>query len=348
MKLTRLITLIGLGCISTILVLEIFFRLLPVTTGFRFQETIQSEPVLRATLPVVQHSLDWKFHKAQTRKINNYGFSDDVDYVPNSHPIVAIGDSYVQSLMLPYCETFSGRLGSLLEHENLPVYSLGIPGYSLAGYIGSAEFATRNFQPQLFVFLLTKEDITDSLLTKTSGSYFLDSTNLSLKFHPARPNPVNQILIKSALMRYLNLHLQFNPTSLISQFTSHQKTNVVTESLDLNQVSNRLLDYLEQKSTARSHNTIFIIDADRDKIYQHQPQPQTSPDNQLSVFAKIAKSRGYRTIDTLPLFISQYQKNHRRLDFKPIDMHWNSIAHKLVAKAVYPTIETKLAKILVD
>lgn len=345
MKITRLMMLIGLGCVSTILVLELFFRLLPVTTGFRFQATSQSELVLRATLPVVKHSLDWKFHKAQTRKVNNYGFSDDVDYAPNAHPVVAIGDSYVQSLMLPYCETLPGQLGTLLQKKNLPVYSLGVPGYSLAGYIGSAEFASKNFQPQLFVFLLTKEDITDSLLTKTAGSYFLDSQDLSLKFDPAKPNPVNQVLIKSALMRYLNLHLQFNPTSLISQFTGRQKTNTVTKSPDLTQVSNRLLDYLEQKSTARSYNTIFIIDTDRDKIYQNQPQPQTAPDNQLSVFAQIAQSRGYRTIDTLPLFSSQYQQNRRRLDFKPIDMHWNSTAHQIVAKEIYPVIKTKLSEI---
>ncbi len=341
------IKLIALGCLSMILALEIILRMLPVSTGFGYQTTTLAEPVLRATFPIVKHSLDWRFYQSQIRKINNYGFADDADYAPNTNPIAVIGDSYIQSLMLPYSDTLQGQLGTLLDRKNRPVYSFGVPGYSFAGYIGSAEYVSKTFQPEFFVFLLTAGDIADSLSTKTAGSYFLNSRNLELNFEPSTPSRTNKLLLQSSLLRYLNLHLHFNPFSILTQFLPPE-TTVPIKSPDLSQVSTRLLDYLEQKSTVRADNTIFIIDCDRDKIYQQKPQPQTHPDNQLTLFATIAQNRGYTVIDTLPLFSSQYQQSRRRLDFKPIDMHWNSAAHKLVAETVYPVMKAKLARLASD
>ncbi len=338
---SRFIRLIGLGCLSAILCLELIFRVLPVTTGFGYYDRIQSEPILRSALPVVKHSLDWKFHQSQTRKVNNYGFTDDRNYLPKTKPIALIGDSYVQSLMLPYADTLQGRLGSLL-HDRDRVYSFGTAGYSLAGYIGSAEYASKNFEPELFVFLLTEGDITDSLSTKIAGTYLLDSPGLDLKFEPSKPNRINQLMLKSSLMRYLKLHLQFDPVAGLKKPTNSQPNNSFANPEYVSQLSNQLLDYLEQKSTARSANTIFIIDCDREKIYQDRPQPQTTPANQLAIFTKVAQARGYKTIDTLPLFTTQYQQTHRRIDFTPTDMHWNRDAHQLVAEAIYPVIAEKL------
>lgn len=334
--------LIGLGCLSTILCLEILFRVLPVTTGFGYYDRIQSEPILRSALAVVKHSLDWKFHQSQTRKVNNYGFTDDRNYTPNAKPIALIGDSYVQSLMLPYADTLQGRLGNLLGDNDRSVYSFGTAGYSLAGYIGSAEYASKQFEPELFIFLLTEGDITDSLSTKIAGTYLLDSPGLDLKFEPSKPNRINQLMLKSALMRYLKLHLQFDPVAGLKKPTTPQPNNSFTNPEYVRQLSSQLLDYLEQKSTVRSDNTIFIIDCDREKIYHNQPQPQTTPANQLAIFTRVAQDRGYKTIDTLPLFTTQYQQTHRRIDFTPTDMHWNRDAHQLVAEAIYPVITAKL------
>jgi hypothetical protein len=352
---SRSIKLIGLGCAMAIVILELIFQMLPVTTGFAYQRTIESEPALKATVPFVKHSLDWKFHQATTRKINQYGFPDDNEYLPNQQPIAVFGDSYIQSLMLPYTNTLQGQLGALQHKSKPPVYSFGVPGYSLAGYIGTAESATKKFQPQMFIFLLTKGDITDSLLaTKNVGSYFINSRKLGIEFEPySGASRTDSFMLKSALMRYLNYHLQLNPLSAFLSLTGanakasagNPSLPVATTEPNLAQLSNQLIDYLEQKSTARANNTIFIIDCDREKIYQGKQQPQTSPDNQLALFAQIAQDRGYQTIDTLPIFTRQYEQTHRRIDFTPIDQHWNSDAHHLIAEAVYPIIKTKLANL---
>jgi hypothetical protein len=349
---SRSLKLIGLGCAMAIVILELIFQMLPVTTGFAYQRTIESEPALRATVPFVKHSLDWKFHQATTRKINEYGFPDDHHYLPNQQPIAVIGDSYIQSLMLPYADTLQGQLGALQDKSQPPIYSFGVPGYSLSGYIGTAESATKKFQPQMFVFLLTKADITDSLLaTKNVGSYFINSHKSGLEFEPyTGASRADSFMLKSALMRYLNYHLQLNPlTAFLTLTGANAKASagdrhlpVGTTEPNLTQLSNQLLDRLEQKTTARANNTIFIIDCDREKIYQGQQQSQTSPDNQLALFAQIAQDRGYKTIDTLPIFTQKYEQTHRRIDFTPIDPHWNRDANQLVAEVVYPVIKTKL------
>ena len=332
-KIPKFVKLIGIGSILTILLIEITLRMLPVTTYLNYQNVSQPDPILKTTAPFIQHSLDWKFHQSTIRKVNNYGFPDDVDYQANTHPLAIIGDSYIQSLMLPYSDTLEGQIGKLLEPKKAPVYSFGVPGYSLAGYIGSAEYASKTFQPRLFIFLLTSGDITDSLGTKSGGTYFL-SPKLELEFKPTAPSKIGSLLFKSALFRYLTFHLQFSLAAISPKPVSQNPINSPT----IEQLSTRLLDYLEQKSTVRSTNTIFIIDCDRDKIYHHQLQT----DHQLPLFAQVAKNRGYQIVDTLPIFTSQYQQSHRRVDFTPIDPHWNAMAHQLVAKAVYPVIKAKL------
>jgi hypothetical protein len=350
---SKSIKLIGLGCAVALVLLELIFQMLPVTTGFAYEPTTESEPALKATVPFVKQSLDWKFHQATTRKINEYGFPDDHHYLPNQQPIAVIGDSYVQSLTLPYIDTLQGQLSALQPKSTSPVYSFGVPGYSLAGYIGTAESATKRFQPKMFVFLLTKDDITDSLVaTKNSGSYFINSRKSGFEFEPySGPSRTDSLMLKSALMRYLNYHLQLNPLSAFLKLTGanasasagNSSLPVTKTEPNIAQLSNRLIDRLEQKSTARANNTIFIIDCDREKIYQGKQQSQTSPDNQLALFARIAKDRGYQTMDTLPLFTRQYEQTHRRVDFTPIDPHWNRDANHLIAEAVYPVIKAKLA-----
>ena len=121
-KIPKFVKLVSIGSIFTILLLEISLRVLPVTTYLNYQNVPQPDPILRTTEPFIQHSLDWKFHQSTIRKVNNYGFPDDVDYRANTSPIVTIGDSYIQSLMLPYSDTLEGQLGKLLEPKGSSLF----------------------------------------------------------------------------------------------------------------------------------------------------------------------------------------------------------------------------------
>ena len=329
---TNLVTLAA-GILLTILSLEILFRILPTKTVHKFAANDINQPVLRATARSLVEPIDWKFNHTEHRRINNYGFVDDSDYLPKSQPIAVIGDSYIQSAMLPYQETLQGKLGSKFGNQ-IPVYSYGIPMYPLSGYLGAAEYATREFQPRAFIFLLTKGDLSDSLQPQ-SGSYFLNRPDGELKFEKHGISR-SDVIYQSALVRYLRTQINFDPQKIIkARFDISPAKKVELGRDQYQQISERLLDLFATKTAVNPQNTIFIIDSDRDYIYNNQ---LLGDRQELLTFKDIAMAKGYRVVDTQDLFGSYYHNTHKKLDFLPTDFHWNAKAHQLVADRVYPIL----------
>jgi hypothetical protein len=326
------------GVTLSILGLEILLQILPVKSTHKFAVNDISQPVLRATATSLVEPIDWKFSHAQHRKINNYGFVDNFDYIPKSQPIAVIGDSYIQSTMLPYQETLQSHL-SVKFNKQIPVYSYGIPMYALAGYLGTAEYASREFQPKIFVFLLTKGDLSESIQSQ-SGSYFLDRPDGELKFeNQERRN--GAILYKSALLRYLNIQIHFNPQKIVqSQFKLSPPSEVQLDRNSYQEISERLLNLFATKTMVNSQNTIFIIDSDRNQIYDKKLKADRQ---ELLTFKDVATAKGYRVVDTQALFETYYQDTHKRLDFLPTDFHWNAKAHQLVAERIEPIVAEMLS-----
>jgi hypothetical protein len=330
------ITSLLLGCSLSLVAIEGVLRFLPVRTDHNFASNNIQTPVLQARSKTVTEPLDWKFTQAKERKINNYGFVDDRDYQPGTTPVAVIGDSYIQSTMLPYSATLQGQLSQKLN-DKTPVYSFGIPAYSFAGYIGAGEYAQRIFKPRAFVVLLTQSDIADSI-TSYGGSYYLNPDLQKLEFQNRENSKVQQILGQSALIRYIVKQLKFKPGELLTPKASANQTISIDR---LQQKSTTLLKYWAQKVGANPHNTIFVIDADRDYIYGQKSKPDRQ---ELLTFKEIAKSQGYQVIDTQPIFEKYYRASGRRVDFLPLDAHWNEAAHKLVAKEVKSYLAPMLAE----
>jgi hypothetical protein len=323
-------------------IVELLLQLLPVKTVNEYIKNNVQEPVLRSQSPYIVDSIGWKFSYPYQRRINNYGFVDDHDYIPNSQPIAVIGDSYIQSSMLSYPNTIQGQLAAKFD-DQVPVYSFGIPMYALAGYLGSAEYATKEFQPRAFVFLLNEGDVISSLAPQ-DGSYFLDRPDGELQFQePKSPKRITQLLRTSALYRYLYMHLKFDQVvnRIIKPQSDPPAPNRKEEARNYEQVATRLLELFPQKTGVTTENAIFIIDSDRANL--SKPGLATSPGREeLLVFKKIATSKGYRVVDTHDLFTSHYQKTGQPLDLMPIDFHWNSKAHQLVADRIYPILDRML------
>lgn len=330
---------LGIGILLTTVLVELLLQFLPVKTVNEYIKNNINEPILRSKSSHIIDSIGWKFSYPRHRRINNYGFVDNHDYTPNSQPIAVIGDSYIQSSMLAYSNTIQGQLAAKFG-DRVPVYSFGIPMYALAGYLGSAEYATREFQPRAFVFLLNEGDVISSLAPQ-DGSYFLDRPDGELQFQePGSPKRITQLLRKSALYRYLYMHLKLD--QVINQVLKNRPDtpdpNPEQEVRNHDQVATRLLELFPQKTGVTAENTIFIIDSDRSNL--SKPDVGTSPGREeLLAFKNIATSKGYRVIDTQDFFVSHYQKTGQPLDLMPIDFHWNSKAHQLVADRIYPILD---------
>jgi hypothetical protein len=334
-----------LGAIVGLLGWELVLRILPVKNAHDFAPNTVKSPVLKATAKTLREPIDWKFSQTQYRRINNQGFVDDVDWEPGNAPVAIIGDSFVQSSMLPYAQTLSGLTNDRLTSRNIPVYSYGIPSYSLAGYIGTAEYATKNFQPRAYVFLITKGDLDESLLP-TTGSYYLNQDH-RLSFKDRGVSKAKQLLSSSALYRYTERQLYYNWESIIRDnlFKVHKDKAFAAaepESLEKTRTktANSVLDYLSQKTSVNPRNTIFILDTDRDYIYGKKPKLDR---DELSTFDRVANARGYRTIDSHTVFNNYYRKNRKQLDFLPTDFHWNAKGHQLIFNLLEPELEKILA-----
>lgn len=335
---TNLVAFIA-GVLLTIVSLEILLQILPTKTIHKFAANDINQPVLRAKATSLVEPIDWKFNHTVHRRINNYGFVDDSDYLPKAQPIAVIGDSYIQSSMLAYQETLQGQLGTKFGNQ-IPVYSYGIPMYPLSGYLGAAEYATKEFQPRAFVFLLTKGDISDSLQPQ-SGSYFLNRPDGELKFEKHGISR-SDVIYQSALVGYLLNQIHFDPQKIIkAQFGLSPSKKVELDRHEYQKISERLLDLFAIKTRVNSRNTVFIIDSDRDYIYNNQ---LPSNRQELLTFKDVATAKGYRVIDTQDLFTSYYHNTHKKLDFLPTDFHWNAKAHQLIADRVYPILAEMLTR----
>ncbi len=329
---------LGSGLIAAILGLEILMQFLPVKNDRHFAANDIRQPVIRGTATSIVEPIDWKFSQTYHRRVNNYGFVDDHDYKSNSAPVVVIGDSYIQSAMLPYQDTLQGKLSSKMGSK-IPVYSFGTPVYPLSGYLGTAEYTDREFKPKAYIFLLTKGDLVDSLQPQ-EGTYFLDSPSGKLKFKNAKVYQGKVITGKSALYRYLQQQLYFNSTKIFTSFNRNSPSKPISTTADYQKISSRLLDLFAEKTQVTPQNTIFIIDSDRGSMYD-----KSKPDrSELSTFKRIGIERGYRVVDTEDLFRDYYQRTHKKLDFLPTDFHWNAPANQLVVDRIHPILINMLAK----
>jgi hypothetical protein len=338
-KFSNILFPLGCGIIGSFLSLELLMQLLPVKTDRQFAANNITQPVIRGTVSSIIEPIDWKFSQTHRRRVNNYGFSDEHDYQPNSAPVAVIGDSYVQSGMLPYQDTLQGKLSSKIG-DKVPVYSFGTPVYPLSGYLGTAEYADRVFKPRAYIFLLTKGDLIDSLQPQ-DGTYFLDKPNGKLRFKDAKVSSIKRLANKFALFRYLYQQIYFSPENILPQQLNHnlpEKLKPTTATYE--QISRRLLDLFATKTKVTPQNTIFIIDSDRKSMYD-----KYTPDrDELSTFKRIGIERGYQVVDTQDLFSNYYQRTRKKLDFIPTDLHWNASAHQLVVDRTYPMLRDILAK----
>jgi hypothetical protein len=330
---------LGCGIIASFLILELLMQLLPVKTDRQFAANNISQPVVRGTVSSMIEPIDWKFSQTHRRRVNNYGFVDDVDYKINAAPVAVIGDSYIQSAMLPYPDTLPGKLSSKIGIM-VPVYSFGTPSYPLSGYLGTAEYVGREFKPRAYIFLLTKGDLIDSLQPQ-DGTYFLDRPNGELRFKDAKVSSFKRLANKFALYRYLYQQIYFNPKNIIPKQLKHNPSeSLKPTAATYEQISQRLLDLFAAKTKVTPQNTIFIIDSDRQSMYDN-----STPDrDELSIFKQIGIERGYQVVDTQDLFNNYYRHTQKRLDFLPTDFHWNASANQLVIDRTYPILRDILAK----
>ncbi|SCA56255.1 conserved exported hypothetical protein [Candidatus Terasakiella magnetica] len=358
------------------LLLEIGLRFLPVKTGLQIQAVNENDPVFHATPNIdYTYSNGWSFKIPNTGHVNSDGFVNDQDYDASATtPLMAvIGDSFIESLMVPYDKTIQGRLAQSVKNTGR-VYSFAFSGAPLSQYLIWAQYAQAKFKPDIMSFVIISNDFDESLLKykKAPGFHYFDQNKLRRIDYT--PGFLRTIVNSSAVFRYLvyNMHihktiaagLRLLPTdfyqSLKSLFISKEEkspsdtlsrifeNNVpVTVSAEKSTDAQRAIDLflgnVVEYSGLPAEKIVFIIDALRARIYQNQPQSNKGyAASMFAYFKQQAQAKGFNVIDTDPYFRLDYQKNKTQFDFLPFDAHWNDHAHGVIATAVkqHPLIQS--------
>lgn len=351
------------GVIATLLVLELLFRMLPVDTGLRMQPVDASNPVMRSVPgQTYVSSTGWALSNVRVGVTNNYGFVNPIDYRSNSHPVAVIGDSYIEARMNSFPDTLQGRLAKYFNGV-CDIYSMGMSGASLSDYLVISEYAKQNFAPRAMIFLIVHGDAEESVLTPNTppvpgNSYFVEKKDGSLELYktPYHSSTLKELARKSALIRYIFLNLKLDLSwkdilysSKVAGDNGPRKNNLLTpRGLDrAKSAITKFLDELPHASGLETGKIVFIVDADRNSLYaKYITATDTggADDDKVShIFVNEAEARGYRVIEMRPVFESYLAQNKKKVDYSPLDSHWNRVAHELAARAAYPVLKDIIA-----
>jgi len=330
------------GAAAALLALELALRLLPVSVGLYLSQDIGNRP-LHTYEPHLSftYSMGWEMRDVRHGRTNNYGQLAPFDYIPGSHPVIVVGNSYIESQMNDYRDTLQGVLGKMLGDVR-QVYGLGVSGMSMADYLALAGQASTEFAPRAAVFLLVDGDISGSLIDQPGYHHFSPTpSGLGVTLHPRKPHPWFTRLRHSVgdlyLFRYVTQNLRFTPPSLGSLLREAQAQPLATPNATTEYAAvDRFLAALPRQSGIRPQCVALLVDGDRYAIYDARlaAAPADSPQAR-AYFMRRAAEIGYRVADLEPVFRDEFAHGHRHFDYFPVDRHLNGLGHRVAAERAY-------------
>jgi hypothetical protein len=345
------IVMVG-ASVLPLLFMEVVLHWFPVSTSTAAMAVNDQNTILRY-LPDQSYvfSKGWQFEIVNTGRINNYGFVNEQDYTAHAvdGPVVVIGDSYVEAMMVSYEQTVQGRLSRFLTPDRL-VYSLGISGAQLADYLAFAQFAWDEFHPCAMVFIVVGNDFDESLAKYSTGpGYHFErastTSGLRLVRTDYRPSLLKSIVRSSALARYLwkTVGIGGIPDAVSQKFGTPERyvgNTQASASQERLEDSRRAVDQffheLPQRTNIPKSRILFVVDGIRPQVYTMSAGTHETGsyfDLMRQYFLAEASSRGYETIDMQPHFLARHLRDGARFEFR-IDGHWNGLGHQEAAEAI--------------
>ena len=344
------------GLALVILPAELILRFLPVNTGLRTVTVNADQPVFHFTpdRPFV-YSNGWDLSMANTGRVNNAGFVNDQEYRHGGRPLLGVvGDSYVEALMVPYGQTFHGRLAAEIS-DRARIYSFAASGAALSQYLAFARHAVRDWGATALIIVVVGNDFDESLASVRVGPgfhhYVEDAGgNLALKLFDFTPSPLGRLAVQSALGRYLIFNLKIGEIwnrvagwgGMIAPAQAAPPTYVGNSLADAGTVrisqSERAVDAVFRDlplwTGLPPDRILFVVDGLR-----YPPVAGSHPEQ--SYFARMkgyfmaqAQARGYETIDVDPAFFAHLAAHPGDRFEYPQDGHWNTLAHGVVADLI--------------
>lgn len=347
-----------LGIVGTVLCLEIVLRFLPIMEGAYVAPVNAADPVMHYE-PNSEYvwSLGPTLAFPVKGRTNNLGWinGEDYDSVATTPLLAVVGDSFVESIMVPDSATMQFRLRARAG-PGKRVYSFGMSGAPLPQYLAEAQYVRDKFRPAAIVVIIGGNDFDESLgrfKSAVGQHYFADAPDSTLVLERAdyQPSRVRRFLRHSALVRYF--YIQTRGVHIISSMVASASSAITrsprTVAVPMQATPDRIawsklavrkfLSDLPSRSGISPGSIVLVVDGPR-------PQPDGPPlwafgqqeffSTMRDFLIPLAKSAGYEVVDMAPVFAHDFSVNHRRFEF-PMDAHWNGYGNRVAAAAVERT-----------
>ena len=316
------------------------------------------------------------------KKTNDIGQFSDIDLSKLSIEdkadlsILTIGDSFVEASQVNNKNTFHGRLNyyKTKKNGNVVSSSIGTAGNAFPQYIIHLNFAKNRLDLEnvILIFVVIANDFDESF-AKYKQSYPGAKFNEELKSKIEFKRRVNNFktslkrffISNSSLSKYLLLNIKLSnlfenyPFCLINsnlycpgdlKIKANIRDSSITQDKERFEYGVKsteiFLDFImkNRKSNLEKVNTIFVVDADRENIYNKNTPKNSFFEYQRKYFIKKATSKGFKIIDLEKNFSDHFKLNKKRFEFS-IDPHWNELAHEIIAEEIANILDLKNANL---
>jgi len=327
------------GILLAALGLELALQCLPVNSGVRMANTSAAAPFAHyRPAQAYTYSYGWAMANVQHGITSHDGFIHSKDITDNANVLVT-GDSFIESYMLDYGDTVQGRLDAALGK----VYAVASSGNGLADALVLAQqFLPRTHAKAMVVFV---EPFDVRQIDSPGGrghNYFtFNDGKVAITHNPYVESAMKEKVLRSALLRYgyYNLKLPDWAAGRVKPAETAQG-GAAGRALHARQ-RDAALDYFltELATLQRQYGTrfIFLVDGDRDAIYSKGKTRAWPAEDRAALLARL-RANGHAVVDMQPVFEQHWARYGERMDFLPMDGHWNRVGHALAAQHVLPLI----------
>lgn len=327
------------GILLALLGLEAVMQALPVASGVRMQETSDASPYARY-LPrqPYLYAYGWALDNLQRGVTNQQGFLNSPDFGADANALV-IGDSFIESFMLEYPDTVQGRLNAAMGK----VYASGASGNGLADALQlSREFLPRTHAKTVILFVEPYDLRAIALPTGRGHNHFvINGNDVKVEHLPYIESKMKTLVLHSALLRYAYYNLKVPDLFGGKRPAAAPIVSAREQALHVQQRSAALNFFLTQlEGLQRQYGTrfVFLVDGDRKAIYANgKGEPNWGAGDREALLSSV-RAKGFAVVDMQPVFERHWATYRERMDFLPMDGHWNKVAHQLAAEQLIPLV----------
>ncbi|MGK5076167.1 hypothetical protein [Janthinobacterium sp. ZB1P44] len=328
---------IGIGVLLMALALEAVLQCLPVSSGLRLAQSSASVPLSRY-LPRQEYvySHGWALSNARRGVTNGQGFANSAEFKPDP-AVLLLGDSFVESLMLDYPDTLQGELDRMLGGA---VVSAASSGNGLADTLEMLRHYAPRLHPRNVVVLIDSGNLNNLLLpAPRSHNQFVAGPDGVRTVHVDYvESKLKRWLAHSALVRYTYYNLKLPDWISSLRREAHAPVADDTGAAARDQMLAYYFAQIKALPGAADRQMVFVVDGERNTLYEPKKGKPSWHGDDRQVFMAQARQHGHVVVDMQPVFEEHWRQRGERLDFLPMDGHWNKVAHGLAAQHVMPLL----------